>query len=521
MPWNEDGPGRRPGSPPEQAPQVDGHGGGGHSGGGHGGDGRGGDGQGAEPQANPWARPRPRLVRGQGQEAGGPDGRPADGGRRGPSGGLPPRGNNPWGPGSGGNGGGPVRPPDLNRLKEQMRDFLANLIPGLGGGSGNGGSGNGGSGNGAGGGVGRGGLPGHWSNRRLGLIGVGVVVLIWLASGFYRVQPDQQGVVLRFGAYAGTTYPGLNYHLPWPIERVELPVVTRVNRTEIGYRSSQSSLSLGGASGPRDVAAESLMLTGDENIIDVHVALFWRIADARKFLFDTRDPVRLVKAVAESSMREVIGRTPIQPALTTLRPKIEADVLAQTQQILNRYGAGIDVIQVQLQKVDPPAAVIESFLDVQRANTDAERMRNEAESYRNSIVPVARGDAAQIIAEADANRQAAIAQAKGETRRFLSVLAAYRAAKDITLKRLYLQTMEDVLAHNPATIIDPKLQSVLPLLPLNAAGSAAAPLSPNLPAPTSATSNAATSNAGTSNATTSNVGTPPSATPAPQTGGNP
>ncbi len=149
------------------------------------------------------------------------------------------------------------------------------------------------------------------------------------------------------------------------------------------------------------------MLTGDENIIDINVAVFWKISDAVAYLFNIRDPELLVKAVAESSLREVIGRTPIQPALTELRAQIETDVLHQTQQIMDRYKAGIEITQVQLQKVDPPAAVVESFRDVQRANTDAERMRNEADSYRNDIVPRARGDAARIVAEAQGQRQAA------------------------------------------------------------------------------------------------------------------
>jgi membrane protease subunit HflK len=246
------------------------------------------------------------------------------------------------------------------------------------------------------------------------------------------------------------------------------PAVTRINRTEIGYRSGVSNTmeSSRDRSG-RDVLAESLMLTGDENIIDIDVAVFWRIRDAEAYLFNTRGPDDLVRAVAESSLREVIGRTPIQPALTQLRAQIETDVLHQSQEILDRYGVGVEVTQVQLQKVDPPAAVIESFRDVQRANTDAERLRNEAESYRNDIVPRARGDAARITAEAQGARQASIAEATGQSQRFNSVLTAYQAAKDITLRRMYLDTMQDVMSHSQAIVVDDKLKGLVPFLPLN------------------------------------------------------
>jgi len=250
---------------------------------------------------------------------------------------------------------------------------------------------------------------------------------------------------------------------------VLMPTVTRINRTEIGYRSAPNNgrIEEGRDSGGRDVLAESLMLTGDENIIDIDVAVFWRVSNASDFLFDTASPEALVRAVAESSMREVIGRTPIQPALGPLRGQIESDVLKQTQEILDRYKAGVEVTQVQLQKVDPPAAVIESFRDVQRANTDAERMRNEADSYRNDIVPRARGDAARITAEAQGAKQASVAQATGQTQRFESVLKAYQAAKQVTLTRLYLDTMTDVLSHAQPLVVDDKLKGLVPFLPLN------------------------------------------------------
>lgn len=320
---------------------------------------------------------------------------------------------------------------------------------------------------------------GSWMSGRGVAVVVLALVLIWLASGFYRVQPDEQGVVLRFGGYERPAYPGLNYHLPWPIEEVERPAVTRINRIEIGYSTPASgSARPGHEAVVSEVPQESLMLTGDENIIDIHVAVFWRIRSAPEYLFDVRNPDAAVKSAAESAMRQVIGSTPIGPALTGARAQIETAVVHGAQTILDRYGAGVEITQVQLQNVDPPAAVIDSFRDVQRANTDADRMRNEAESYRNDIVPRARGDAARIVAEADGSRQAAIAEATGQAQRFESVLTAYQAAKEITLRRLYIETMQQLLAHTPTTVVDDRLKSILPLLPLNEPARAATPPTP-------------------------------------------
>jgi len=388
----------------------------------------------------------------QGRPSG--DGKPGDG----KPGGGGPRPGGPFGGGGGpfGGGGGPFgggNAPDLDRLIAQAQAYIRGLM----GGGGSGGR--------------PGGSPfGSFGSGR-GLIFLALlIVVVWVGSGFYRVQPDEQGVVLRFGAYSYWTPPGLHWHVPWPVESIELPTVTRINRTEIGYRSTPGgNVEAGHDATGRDVQAESLMLTGDENIIDIDVAIFWRVApnQAPAFLFNTANPESLVRAVAESSMREVIGRTPIQPALTQLRAEIEADVFKQTQEILDRYKSGVEITQVQLQKVDPPAAVIESFRDVQRANTDAERMRNEAESYRNDIVPRARGDAARIVAEGQGFKAASVAQANGQAQRFDSVLKAYQGAKDVTLRRMYLDTMEDVLAHSQPLIVDDKLKGLVPFLPLN------------------------------------------------------
>jgi membrane protease subunit HflK len=389
-----------------------------------------------KPTPGPWGN----IGGNKGKKNGGGDDRQEERGPRGPGG---PFGNGPFGGGT---------PPDLDRLIAQAQNYIRSLLGGsFGGGGGKGG----------------GWLGGFVSGRGLTLLLLAIVVL-WVGSGIYKVQPDEQGVVMRFGAYSYWTPPGLHWHLPWPIESVYQPTVTRINRTEIGFRSgSGGAIESGRDASGRDVLAESLMLTGDENIIDIDVAVFWRISDASAFLFNTANPEALVRVVAESSMREVIGRTPIQPALTQLRAQIEADVFKQSQEILERYQAGVEITQVQLQKVDPPAAVIESFRDVQRANTDAERMRNEAESYRNDIVPRARGDAARIVAEGQGAKAASVALATGDTQRFNNVLKAYQSAKDVTLRRMYLDTMQDVMSHSQPLVVDDKLKGLVPFLPLN------------------------------------------------------
>ncbi len=366
---------------------------------------------------------------------------------RGPDSG-PDRG--PWG---GGRGAGPGGLPDLDELIARMQQKARRFVPGGGGPGGRGGRNNG---------------------RLLALFAL-VAVAIWLASGFYRVQPDEQGVVLRFGAFSRTTLPGLNYHLPWPVEQALTPAVTRINRVEVGFRGNASDPNAvvrnrgrdlpGGVA--REVPEEALMLTGDENIIDINFSVFWRISDAPSYLFNTRNPADTVKYAAESMMRQVIGRTPIQPALTEARAQIEQAVTTGTQAIMDQYKAGVEITQVQLQRVDPPAAVIDSFRDVQRANTDAERVRNEAESYRNDIIPRARGDAARLTAEAEGSKQAIISEANGQAQRFLSVYQAYVNAKDVTLKRLYIETMQEILSKTPSIVVDDKLQGIVPYLPLD------------------------------------------------------
>lgn len=350
-------------------------------------------------------------------------------------------GQGPWGGRP--SGGGGQQPPDLEELLRRSQEKVRKIFPG---------------------GVGGAGGPG--ANKKLiGVVAL-VAVAIWLASGFYKVAPAEQGVVLRFGKWVETTEPGLHWHFPAPIETVLKPEVTRVNRVEVGFRSA-GELGRGGSA--RVVPNESLMLTGDENIVDLNFVAQWKIKDAGQFLFNIRDPDSTVKAVAESVMREIIGKTPIAEAMTEGRRLIEQGAETQIEQILDAYGAGIEITQVQLRKVDPPSEVIDAFRDVQRAQADRERLQNEAEAFANDILPRARGEAERLLQESQAYQQEVVANAQGDAARFLSIYEQYRTAQDVTLKRIYLETMEDVLRGMNKVVIDSAAgggPGVVPYLPL-------------------------------------------------------
>jgi membrane protease subunit HflK len=350
-----------------------------------------------------------------------------------------PWGSGPKGPwGSGPQPVGP-RPPDLEDLLRRGQDRLQQLLPG-----------------------------GFFSGLGIGLI-VLVIVAVWLLSGVFRVQSEELGIVLRFGKYVRDAQPGLNYHLPYPIETVLLPKALRVNTTSIGMTLNDDPSRRGRAI--RDVPEESLMLTGDENIVDVDFTVLWRIKPkgAADYLFNIQNSDGTVKAVAESAMREVIGRSNIQPILTGARNTIEQTVQQLMQRTLDSYGSGIQITQVQMQKVDPPAQVIDSFRDVQAARSDQERMQNEAQTYANRVVPEARGQAAKIIQAAEGYKQQAIAEAKGQSSRFLQVYDAYKQAPQVTRERIYLETMERILGSSDKLIYDAGKsgQGVLPYLPLS------------------------------------------------------
>ena len=311
-------------------------------------------------------------------------------------------------------------------------------------------------------------LPGGFGRGRGVILVLMAVVLVWLVSGFYRVLPDEQGIVLRFGAFNRTSSPGLNYHLPAPIEEALTPKVTRVNRVAVGFRIQNLNGPGGEESRQVQVPSEALMLTGDENIVDINFTVFWVINNAKDYLFNIRKPEQTVKSAAESAMREVIGHTDIASAFAEGRGKIETDTQHLLQSILDSYNSGIEVTQVQLQKVDPPSPVIDAFRDVQSAKIDEQRLINEAQTYSNSVVPKAQGDAARILQEAQAYRQQVVQQAQGDAARFLSVYNAYKAAEDVTARRLYIETMEDILKNTNKILIDKSAagSGVLPYLPL-------------------------------------------------------
>ena len=348
------------------------------------------------------------------------------------------RGGSPWGsPPGGGNGGGRgPTPPDIDEIIKNIQKTINRFIPGRG--------------------------AGGSKPIFLGLI---ILVIIWVASGLYRVLPDEQGVVLRFGKFVNTTQPGLNYHIPYPIETALTPKVTKVNRMDVGFRTgSDTGFS---SAGIADVPEESLMLTGDENIVNIDFSVFWVIKDAGKFLFKIQDPQGTVKAAAETAMREVIAKSRIQPILTEGRSQIEVETQEIIQDILDEYNSGIQITQVQTQKADPPDQVIDAFRDVQAARADMERSKNEAEAYANDVIPRARGEAAKILQAAEAYKKQVVARAEGEASRFISIYTEYALAKEVTQERMYLETMEKVLASIDKVIIEKNASSgVIPYLPL-------------------------------------------------------
>jgi len=333
------------------------------------------------------------------------------------------------------------RPPDLEDLLRRGQDRLQQLLPG-----------------------------GYFSGMGIAII-LAAAVAIWSLSGFFRVQSEELGVVLRFGKHVRTVQPGLNYHLPYPIETVLLPKALRVSTISIGMTLIDDPARRGRTM--RDVPEESLMLTGDENIVDVDFTVLWRIKPdgVGNYLFNIQNPEGTVKAVAESAMREIIGRSEIQPILTGARTLTETNVQELMQKTLDGYGSGILIQQLQMQKVDPPAQVIDSFRDVQAAQADLQRLQNEAQTYANRVVPDAKGRAAQIVQIAEGYKQQAVAEAKGQSSRFLKVYDEYKKAPDVTRQRIYLETMERILGTADKLVYDgggsASGQGIVPYLPLS------------------------------------------------------
>jgi membrane protease subunit HflK len=361
----------------------------------------------------------------------------------------------PWGQGP--RGGGNQQPPDIDELIRKGQEKLREIMPG----------------------------GGSAGPRMFILIFAALIVVFFASSSVYRVDTDQQGVVLRFGQFVRSEPPGLHFKFPYPVETVFLPTVTRINRIDIGMRDA-------GGNSVNNVAEESLMLTGDENIIDISFTVRWRIKaeEATHYLFEVEDPERTVKAIAESTMREVVGQSNIQSLLTTGRSEVQSRVKALMQTALDNYKAGIEVTEVQLQNSNPPAAVIDAFRDVQAAQADQERSQFEANKYANNVVPEARGKAAQITQAAEAYREQTVAAAQGEAQRFLSVYNEYKKAKDVTRRRIYLETMQDVYSRMNKVLVDGEGASkgVLPYLPLNGLKPAPNDTSGSVSGSTSATS---------------------------------
>jgi membrane protease subunit HflK len=389
----------------------------------------------------PWSKPG-------GDEPPKPEGSdPSSEGRRDPWGGPPKNGQrggsnngsrNPWGaPGGGGSFGGPS--PDFENLVRKAQEKLQALT------------------------------SGDFTGRGL-LLAVAAVVLLWLASGFYTIEPNQVGLNLVFGRYTGKTGPGLNYIWPEPIGSVIKLNVTDRNSIDIG------ALGRADSPGAVEVPEESLMLTGDENIADVKFRVIWQIDPAHPeyYAFNIKNPVETIKAVGESEMREIVGRTQIQRLLTVERKVIEPAAQEAMQKVLDSYRAGVQILQVQLLSVDPPPTVIAAFRDVTAAQQDRSRFVNEAQATANSIVPQARGEAARILRDAEAYREQTVAEAKGQAARYLKVFEEYKKAPQVTRERLYLETMERVLGSGDKIILD-RAAGTTPLLPLAPFDSATKP----------------------------------------------
>ena len=339
-------------------------------------------------------------------------------------------GQGPWGQGPWGQGGGPRKPnqgggrgpnpPDLDDLIRRGQDKLKQVLPQGGGGS------------------------FGW------LLAVGFVALIVIYNSVYQVQPDERGVVLRFGTFNRIAEPGLHFAL-WPVETMEKPKVGSVRQINIGNEGSDGQ-----------------MLTSDKNIINVPFSIFWRINNAKDFLFNVADQEQVISAVSQSAMREVVGQTRAQAILTTGKNTVEAQVMDITQKLLDEYGSGVTVSSINLGDVQPPREVADAFAEVVRAGQNQQQSINEAEQYRNQQYRLAEGSVAKLVQDASAYKAATVAEAQGEAARFLSVYEQYKNAKDVTRERIYLETMENVLGSTNKVIVQPGAagQGVLPYLPL-------------------------------------------------------
>lgn len=331
----------------------------------------------------------------------------------------------------GGGGGGGTQPPDFGEFKKRLQNLKNFNFPGF-------------------------------------KIALALIVLLWLASGFYIVNPAEVGVVQRFGAFTRITQSGPHYHLPYPVESVKTPNVTEIRRIEVGFRSSDTTRGLAQGS-YRKMPKESLMLTGDENIVDVQVIVQYRIKEAQNFLFNITQPEKTVKDAAEAAIRDVVGNNEIEAVLTAQKFEIQNQTMSLLQEILDSYNSGMQITAVKLQDVHPPEDVTDAFKDVASAREDRSRLINQAAGYRNDIIPKARGRVASMLNEAEAYKESKIRQAKGESVRFLKLWEQYQLAQDVTRKRLYLEAMEEVFSKSGAKMLltNQAADQIVPYLPLD------------------------------------------------------
>lgn len=347
------------------------------------------------------------------------------------------RGDNPWGSGGQGGHGGGGQQPDFDELLRRVQENLRQLFPG-----------------------------GFGGGKIIALVLVGAAAL-WMASGFYIINPGEHGVVQRFGAWHDTkTTEGLGYHWPYPVEQLTTVKVNEIRRMNIGFVETYSSRA--GSSNITDVSEESQMLTSDRNIVDLDMVIQWNIKSAEDFLFEVEDQENTIKKVAESAIREVTGQTNMFPIITTERAAVAERTKQIIQENLDEYNSGVNITQVLIQQAEVHPDVQQAFQDVQSAKQDADDIQNRAEAYREEILPKARGAAIQLIQEAQGYEQSVMARSRGDAERFNSVYEAYKTGEDVTRKRIYLETMEVVLRNAQKIILDKDGGGgVVPYLPLN------------------------------------------------------
>lgn len=359
-------------------------------------------------------------------------------------------GKDPWGGGGGSGGGG--QPPDLDEVVRKMQDKFGALFGGIGGRRGAGGKGGGGSG-------------------RMASFGLGTILLVvvglWGLSGLYIVNEGSEGVVLRFGQYQSTVGSGLHWHIPYPIESVEIVNVQEIRTSEIGFRSTQSAQVAQSTQSARSVMRESMMLTQDENIVDIKLAVQYRIKNSREYLFNVLNPDLTLSQAAESALREVIGKSTLDFVLTEGRAEVVARVSSLIQEILDNYASGLQISSVNLQDAQPPEEVQHAFDDAVKAREDEERLRNEAQTYANDILPRARGQAARVIEEASAYKAQVMTQAEGDVARFVQILDQYKKAPNIMRERLYIEAVESIMANVSKVMVDIEGGNNLLFLPLD------------------------------------------------------